>query len=156
MKRIAVLVLSVALCHAPRLEAQQHFPPRTPEKSATAARILGIVPGVGHMYAGEPGHGFAYMGGVALIGTVALGEAIASCLDDTQSSGGCGSNRASDVLTVAMFGLWGWSIYDAGSAAHRTNAKRLQRMSLVIAPGSTAVRETGSSRTARLGLRLGL
>src|SRR5688500_7224677 len=32
-------------------------------KSPTTARLIGIIPGAGHMYAGEVGRGFLYLGG---------------------------------------------------------------------------------------------
>ena len=33
-------------------------------KSPTAARLIGIIPGAGHMYAGEVEHGLFYMTGI--------------------------------------------------------------------------------------------
>src|SRR3982751_4883988 len=76
MPRAPLLVIALALVGA--LEARgQDTQPASPsrEKSATAARIIGIIPGAGHMYAGEPGRGFAYMGGtlgILLVGSVAV------------------------------------------------------------------------------------
>ena len=105
-------------------------------KSPTAARIMGIIPGAGHMYAGETGRGFAYLGGV--VGLVVVGGAVlvADCVGDLYSSGSddCSSSASEDVLAVAVVGLWAWSIYDAGRAAHRTNEKNGLRTSLIIAP----------------------
>jgi hypothetical protein len=86
------------------------------------------------MYAGEPGRGVAYLGGVLalLVASVAV---TVQCPDDYGlRSTECASSHAEDALPVAMLGLWGWSIYDAGRAARRTNAKRGLQASLILAP----------------------
>jgi hypothetical protein len=152
MPRAPLLVIALALLGA--LEARgQAAQPASPggEKSATAARIIGIIPGAGHMYAGETGRGFAYMGGtlgILLVGSVAVA---ADCVAEGITGSECKPDPMLDVVTVATLGLWAWSIYDAGNAAHRRNAKlRQSRVSFIIAPGS------GSQRSSRQSLKLGV
>jgi len=119
-------------------------------KSPTTARIIGIIPGAGHMYAGETGRGWAYLGGIA--GLALLGTAVvaADCVADVYTGEEtCGSSTGENVLVAAFVGLWGWSIYDAGRAAHRQNEKHGLRTSLIIAPrGGQGVR-VGLSFAAR-------
>ena len=120
-------------------------------KSPMAARVIGIVPGAGHIYAGETGRGFAYMGGtlgLMMLGTSAiLAECIAEVVDMGER---CDSSNTADIFAGAVLGLWGWSIYDAGRAAHRTNAKRRSMrvsMGLVPAPGSHPALRRHRTRT---------
>ena len=121
-------------------------------KSPTTARIIGIIPGAGHMYAGETGRGWAYLGGVAGLALVGSALVATDCVVDVYSGSGsetCPSSTAENVLVVAFVGLWGWSIYDAGRAAHRMNEKHGLRTSLIIAPrGGQGVR-VGLSFAAR-------
>jgi hypothetical protein len=126
-------------------------------RSPMAARVIGIVPGAGHMYAGETGRGLAYLGGIAGLVVIDAAALVAQCVagDGMYSDDGCGSSNVDDVFTAAIIGLWGWSIYDAGRAAQRTNAKHGLRTSLVIAPtrpSGTGQRDVG--RGLKIGLRL--
>lgn len=156
MRRMLPVSLLALVAGAMPLIAQGGRPPvavtsanSAQAKSPTLARIIGILPGAGHMYAGETGRGFAYLGGilgVALIGGVALA---ANCIPADASD--CDSAAGEAGLTVAVVGLWGWSIYDAGRAAHRTNFKRGVSTSLLIVP----VRSTVSAR-GEYGLKLGV
>jgi hypothetical protein len=129
-------------------------------KSPTTARLVGILPGAGHMYAGEVGRGFLYLGGTlgillagALVGvTDCLEEGISSVFAPDQPD--CGVPPAVTVSLIAAGGLWVWSIVDAGRAARRTNAKRAASVSLVLEPTRIPV-ALGDDRTAvRLGLRI--
>lgn len=147
----APLVIVLALLGA--LEARgQVAQPASPsgEKSATAARIIGIIPGAGHMYAGETGRGFAYMGGtlgILLVGSLAVAT---DCVAEGIAGSECKPDPMLDVVTVATLGLWAWSIYDAGNAAHRTNVKRQNRVSFIVAPGQS------SRQSSRHSLMLGV
>ncbi len=103
----------------------------TGDKNPTTARVVGVVPGAGHIYACEVLRGLGYF--VGTLGIVG-GGAAASALDCLDLEGdGCG--RSFEVALVAAAGLWAWSIYDAGRAARRTNAKRRLRVSPVLTPG---------------------
>jgi len=165
MKRAACFAIGLVLLHAPLMLAQtspaqttpaQTTPAAAPEKSATTARLLGIVPGVGHMYAGETGHGIAYLAGTAAMFALTGGVAVTECLNNGLDTGDCGSTRAANVLAVATLGLWAWSIYDAGRAAHRTNVRsRAKQTSLIVAPGKWVGRGESVGRTLRVGLRVG-
>jgi hypothetical protein len=150
----AVLVLGV---HG-SLAAQQAAPIASFQtdtsqfRSPTRARLTGIAPGMGHIYAGEPLSGVLYFSGVVglLVASVAV---TVQCPDDYGISDiECPSSTAEDALPVAMLGLWGWSIYDAGRAAQRTNAKQQRvRTSLILAP----LRWSGAAGGGR-GVKLGL
>ena len=124
--------LAALLCLAAPLGAQeassQFAPSPVPAsdgpKNPTTARVLGIVPGLGHLYAGEPGRG-ALVGGtfvaLVVIGTTA---AMGDCMGNWSESE-CGSSAVTDVvIPVALIGTIGFSIWDAGRAAHRTNVRR--------------------------------
>lgn len=153
MRRTALVVLALLLLRAPALAAQS-AQPAISEKSPTTARVIGIVPGAGHMYAGEPGRGLVYMGGT--LGILVIGglATAADCLNDAAFQNQCNSDRTADLFTVAALGLWGWSIYDAGRAADRTNAhRRLQQTSLIVTPRRwTSAR--GSARAMSVGMSL--
>ena len=121
-------------------------------KSPATARLIGIIPGAGHMYAGEVGRGFLYFGGT--LGILVVGSALfmSECFM-TDVPGRCGETTAA-VTLIATGGLWVWSIVDAGRAARRTNAKRTGSTSLILEPTRIPV-PTGEDRTAvRLGVRI--
>ena len=154
MRRLLPLSLALVMFGASPLAAQGSTPHA---KSPTTARLIGIIPGAGHMYAGETAHGLSYLGGVglALFGTIALTE---GCLVEprtaSQSCGTRGPSDAQRAVIIAGLGLWGWSIYDAGRAANRANAARGLRTSLIVAPErSWAHGHPG--RAVRIGLSFG-
>jgi hypothetical protein len=135
---LAVLMLAV---HRP-LAAQQD-PPAAPRnadssqfKDPATARVIGIIPGAGHMYAGEPGRGVAYLGGVVGLTLAGAAMFLSDCASDIYriTSDGCESSSAGNGFLVVALGVWAWSIYDAGSAAHRENAKHGFRAALILAP----------------------
>ena len=151
--------LIVPSCIATAADAQAglaHDPPvPTPAqhrtKDPTTARVLGIIPGAGHLYAGEPRRAGLVAGtfvGVVLVGVAAaVGDCLASYTEPD-----CDSSPLVDFLVpAAMIGTIGFSIWDAGRAAERTNFRR--RM-----PGRIGVR-LGSSvqpqgRAARVMLEM--
>ena len=123
-------------------------------KSPTVARIVGIVPGAGHIYAGETSRGLGYMGAVAggfMLASLALA---AECYDDLLGDeNNCGeSTTTEDIAVAALLGVWAWSIYDAGRAAHRTNAKRRLGLSPIIAPARVSVAAAHERPALKLGL----
>jgi hypothetical protein len=144
-------IIALALIATP-LDAQDApSPPAAGDKSPMAARIIGIVPGAGHMYAGETARGFAYMGGtigVAVLGTMMLAAGCISSLGEET----CDTSGAENVVTAAILGVWGWSIYDAGRAAQRTNARHRLRVSLIVAPGRSVQSPARDGRAVKLGL----
>src|SRR5688500_9604144 len=93
-------------------------------KDPTTARVLGIIPGAGHLYAGEPGRAALVAGtfvGLFAVGTLAV---FGDCAADWNEAD-CGTSVFVDVLVpAAIIGTWGFSIWDAGRAAHRTNNRR--------------------------------
>ena len=136
------------------------FSPVGTPKSVTKARLIGIFPGAGHMYAGETMTGVAYLGGmfgVLLAGAFLM---VGDCVGDLgeltppDNEGDCSStDTIGNLTTVAFVGLWGWSIYDAGRAARRSNVRRGHAASAIIAP--TLIPSThGRDRPgARIALR---
>src|SRR5688572_32561849 len=107
MRRMSLLIVLIAFASS-SLAAQDTtvarrdpmFEPIGKPKSAIVARTLGIIPGAGHMYAGETGRGFAYLGGmVAILGIGTLGI-LGDCVDDA-TGGGSGSDgecSSTDVI----------------------------------------------------------
>jgi hypothetical protein len=124
----------------------------TGAKSPMTARVIGIVPGAGHIYAGETMRGLGYLGATA--GIIVLGGTLlaAECVGSLGES--CENSNTEDVATVAALGVWAWSIYDAGRAAHRTNAKRRLRVSLIVAPVRSTLARGADGRALDLGLSL--
>ena len=152
---LAAVVLSVGV--APPVAAQVR---PSPPIAATAslkdprlARALAILPGAGHLYAGERGRAGAVFGTV--VGILVLGGTISDdaveCPGEEYSDEYCTSPTL-DVLTyTAALGVLGWSMWDAGRAAQRTNARRLRRAGVVLQLPSTR-----TAGTYRVGLRVPL
>jgi len=130
------------------------------QKSPTLARAIGILPGAGHMYAGETGKGFAYLGGMVGVMVLSSMLVVTDCtagavVRDSEDS--CPSSLLMNAAATATLGIWGWSIYDAGRAANRTNARRGLRVSMRLVPtmrGRSLSRVTGAG--ALVAIRLGL
>jgi hypothetical protein len=120
------------------------------DKSPIAARVIGVILGAGHVYAGEPLRGLAYLGGTAGIIVIGSMVLVAECIGSFGES--CEDSSTPDVVTAAALGFWGWTIYDAGRAAHRTNAKRRLRVSLIVAPARSTLTRGGEGRALKLGL----
>jgi hypothetical protein len=142
---ITIVVLTLG---AATLRAQDVTCAETGDKNPKTARIIGIVPGAGHIYACEFLRGLGYY---FLTTTMIVAGTVWAGLDCGVSSNTCGR---SDPAALALgLGLWGWSIYDAGRAAERTNAKRRRgQLSPILTP--VRVRRTGE-RSER-GLRIGV
>ena len=151
---VGAVVLGTATLHAQGIAGPAPFPARSvPEaKSPTTARVLGILPGVGHMYAGETGRGLAYLGGtfgVLLVGGLVLAS---DCTYQVATADEDCSAGTETAVTVAVLGFYGWSIYDAGRAAHRTNARSGLRASLILAPVRSPTSPSSDGRGMKLGL----
>ena len=121
-------------------------------KNPTAARFIGIIPGAGHMYAGETGRGLAYMGGVVGLAVVGGAVVFRDCFNFTNDP--CDTPALPYVWVGATLGLWGWSIYDAGRAAERTNAKHAPRIVTYVAPAMLSSTRGGSVPGLRVGLTI--
>ena len=151
---LAVLVLSVSPLAAQGGKAPVSVTNQSSgsAKSPMAARVIGIIPGAGHMYAGETRRGFAYLGGIIGLGLVGGLALAADCIGDYgASSETCSSKTGENLLTAAILGVWGWSIYDAGRAAERTNASHGLRTALIVAP----VHSSGGGHAGR-AMKIGL
>lgn len=122
-------------------------------KGVTTARLLAIIPSVGHGYAGEGGRGLAVAGG--LVGIVAISGLLmaADCVGDAldaESAGECAGGPLAVATGIAFYGVWGWSIYDAGHAARRTNARAARRTQGTVTLGLT---RRPAGRALNIGLR---
>jgi hypothetical protein len=124
-------------------------------KSPTTARVIGIVPGAGHVYAGEPLRGLGFFAATtASIGLAALMAAV-DCIEGLQPS--CEDlGYPATVTLVTGLVTWGFSIFDAGRAARRTNARRPQKVSLILAPASAVPAHANRERVLNLGLSVSL
>ena len=140
----------MANAQAPTTTAAQQSAPKA--KDPTTARFIGIIPGAGHMYAGEVGRGFVYMGGVVGLAVVGGAVVFADCFNFTNDP--CKNPSLPYVWVGATTGLWGWSIYDAGRAARRTNAKRGVQVATLVAPAMVTARNARRARALRLGLTI--
>jgi hypothetical protein len=148
MFRIAIPTVVVLAVAAANLPAQDIPRTNAGAKDPTVARVIGIVPGAGHVYAGETMRGVAYFGTTAGIFLLA-GLMFAS---DCIGAEDCGKSTEPTLAMLAGFGYWGWTIYDAGRAAHRANARgRPWRLSVIASPAVLA-RSEGEGRAVRLGL----
>ena len=118
-------------------------PYRDPHK----ARILGsLVPGAGHIYAGEYLHGYGYyLATVGEVGTGVMVFIIDRCTFSFLSATSCnaGPQWPHQALGIAMVGagIWSWvsSARDAPRAAQRANTRHEARTFLVkpiIGPGN--------------------
>jgi hypothetical protein len=121
-------------------------------KDPAVARLIGIIPGAGHMYAGEVATGFLYFSGT--LGIFVTGGYI------TLSMAFSDQNNQPEVAWVgwgtiiATGGLWVWSIVDAGRAARRTNAKRARSTSLILEPTAIPAANGGDRAAVRLGVKI--
>ncbi len=118
-------------------------PYRDPHK----ARILGsLIPGAGHIYAGEYLRGYGYyLGTVGAVGTGVMVFIIDRCTFSFLSTTSCdpGPQWPHQALGIAMVGagIWNWvaSARDAPRAAQRANTRHEARTLLVkpiFAPGN--------------------
>lgn len=142
---LALCVTGTALSsQTPMLTSQAPAPASTSgDKNPTTARFIGIFPGAGHVYAGEKLRGVGYFAGT--LGVLALGTLVLAV--DCSPGGDCSSSSALQAGAMIV-GMWGYTIYDAGRAADRTNAGNHKSVSLVVSP-------TLSDRDRR-GVKLGL
>lgn len=126
-------------------------------KDPTAARLIGIIPGAGHMYAGEVGRGFLYLGGTLGLFVAAGIASVSHCIEYSLfgfDPPDCERSPEEVLALIAAGGLWVWSIFDAGRAARRTNAKRAARVSPVIEPTHNPAALGDNGTTVRLGVRI--
>ena len=148
MFRLAFAALVALALAATDLTAQDTARSPAGSKSPTAARVIGIVPGAGHVYAGEVGRGLQHFG--VTVGTLMLASLMLAA--DCTGSENCDDIRPA-VAMLAGLGYWGWSIYDAGHAAERANARRRwSRMSLIAAPIMPTLTGANAARALKLGL----
>jgi hypothetical protein len=117
----------------------------TLHRDPTTARVLGaMIPGAGHVYAGDYWRGLAYYEGtVATIGSGAMVYVLDKCAFSFLSDTPCKSPPAwrHQVAGIAIMacgvGVWVYGAIDAGHAAERANERyaeqRAQRKS-AIAP----------------------
>jgi hypothetical protein len=126
-------------------------------KSPAAARVIGIIPGAGHMYAGEVGRGFLYLGGTFALVVAAGIASVAHCIEYSlfdSDPPDCDQPPETTLALIAAGGLWVWSIFDAARAAQRTNAKRAARVSPVIEPTRKPDAHGDNRSAVRLGVHI--
>jgi hypothetical protein len=105
-QRVSAQVPSPVAVRASLATADSSSPPR---RSPIVAGFLGVLPGLGHVYAGETGRGLAVFGVWFASGLVMFS----------------GADRAvTGVGAVVNLGTYVFSIADAALAAERFNARR--------------------------------
>ena len=129
------LVLSLAssllvscVLGVPDCQAQEDSVPRTaltsgaPKSGAAATLIAVLVPGGGHIYAGEPKRGLLFLASMSATYMVALAHS--TCRVD-YNDGQCDSDKTlASVASFATLGVYVFSLWDAHRAAARTNRRR--------------------------------
>ena len=127
---------------------EQHRNPRR-------ALVLGtLIPGAGHIYAGEYLRGFLiYEGTVAAIGMGVMVYILDNCtfaFTEPCESGPEWPHRALGIAAVGV-GIWNWisSARDAPRAAERANERR-RRRSLTVTPIIDAF--SGTSKASHVGV----
>ena len=161
----AILVLACAASLAAQDTASHRVVPVGQPKSVTTAQLLGLVPGVGHVYAGELNRAVAF--GMATYTAFAL-NAIGRNPDEhvcpspppgDPPAGGetCGPTQdIATVVVVAVAGLIAWSSYDAGRAAERWNVRHGHQLSALIEAAMVPARGREERLVARIGVRMAL
>ena len=132
---IAMLCLLVSQVSAQSKNTKGYKDP----KAAVAWSYL--LPGAGHMYAGEGGKGFMLMAGsvgslaVGTIMTLNSGDEDAEVGYDYDFSKG-GTDWTPSYIGLGVYTIgWIYSVVDAGKAAQRTNRKRgLSRLPVRVVP----------------------
>lgn len=156
---VSLLIPGVLLAQTPADTTSRISAAVGSDLSVTKARSLALIPGAGHFYANENGRALGVIGGMTGLVVAMSFLALGDCLADAFEGGGNRCEKASpaeDVASVAFFGVWAWSIYDAGRAARRTNARRTNaRRSAASLQVGLRRYATTSGRQAR-GVRLGL
>lgn len=136
-------------------------------KSPALAVALGIVPGAGHLYAGEARRGLTVVGAIAAVALTSAFIAVGDCDGDVSTSSSEESCENDNVLAaggLVILGIWGWSIVDAGLAANRTNRRRaraatsselaeLARVPVTLGLSHRPTASGESVRTLNLGVR---
>lgn len=154
--------VALALVGAVRLTAQDslHAAPRSPSvddppyRQPTTALVLAVLPGAGHMYAGEYLKGvWFYFGTVSGIGGGILVYSMNRCSFDFSGTCDPDPEWPHQLLGIAGIGMgvgiWVYNLVDAPRAARRASERhRRERVSVV-----PVVRERVGPRT---GMDLGL
>ena len=122
--RVAILAVLACLLIVPASRAQQRDSLSTRQlmqyKDPGTATLVGVLmPGAGHLYAGETGTGLGVMAVSA--GSIGAGYYFSRCPGAVDS---CGQTPL--YVGIGLhFANWIWSIIDAGDAAQRHNRRLL-------------------------------
>ena len=93
-------------------------PERPSRKSGTTATLLAVlIPGSGHLYAGETGKGLALLAGTVAAAGIGYSYSKSRC---PSSSDNCDVTPMVAADAVAL-GLWVYGVFDAHNATRRTN-----------------------------------
>ncbi len=114
MKAFTLTLLAALICFSQAAVAENAPKFRDPEVATGWATYI---PGAGHIYAGEPGKGYAMLLSSA---GIAVGGFMLQVKQIKKGESGMGAGLASGA---AILGIYLYSVVDAGKAAQRTNAK---------------------------------
>jgi hypothetical protein len=156
----ALLAVAVALPaqESTRARRARLGPTDTLHRSPVVARVVGaVIPGAGHVYAGEYWRGILYYEGtVATIGLGAMTYILDKCTFTFLNDKPCKSPPAwpHQVAGIAVMtygvGFWVYSAIDAGRAAERTNQRHARRRAAI----SPFIAPRAASGGANVGLSL--
>ena len=123
----ALAIAAVALARPAQIAAQGSAPvadgsarssARAPRKNGTVATLLAVViPGSGHLYAGETGKGLALLAGTVAAAGIGYSYSKSKCPSSTDD---CDVTPMVAAEAVAL-GLWVYGVFDAHNATRRTN-----------------------------------
>ena len=143
MKRMALALLVAGQLNAQAVQA--------PKDAGTATVLSVVIPGAGQMYAEETGRGIAFLALTAVSIGAGVGLSTKGTPDivvpaflsiPSVTYPGTPANRT-PLLVGSLVGgvVWLWSVFDAGPAAKRTNAKQ-GRVTVMPMAGGIGVRLT--------------
>lgn len=169
---LAVSVVASALW-VPTIGVAQKSPDSLQVSPAAAAHrkypalavTLAIVPGAGHVYAGDVRRGLTVVGAIAVVAMSSAFIAVGDCVGNDSTNSSAESCENDNVLAaggLVILGIWGWSIIDAGIAATRTNRRvaaeqkvaQLSRVPLTFSVSRRPTARGEDVRALNVGLRL--
>jgi hypothetical protein len=104
--------------NAPVADSSARSSPEAPRKNGTIATLLAVViPGSGHVYAGETGKGLALFAGTAAAAGIGYSYSKSKC---PSSNDNCDLTPMVAADAVAL-GLWIYGVIDAHNATRHTN-----------------------------------
>jgi hypothetical protein len=105
--------------NSPAADSSALGSPDSPRKSGTIATLLAVVvPGSGHIYAGETGKGLALFAGTVSAAVIGYSYSKSKCPSSSNDNCDVTPMVAADVVAL---GLWVYGVFDAHNATRHAN-----------------------------------